>query len=445
MFEVLSGRSLCRHEENTVARQGVEIAIGGKGIDRRENLNPMEPAVFVVRLRHTGYDQVHPWYNVRLVRSAMKGFTGAITLAGHPLTNFIEFTNLEKDQWVEVELVVHRSYTSYFFEDHTLEMCSQCEDQFSRNQMPVEIIHDTVSFSTTWLQACAEGEIMPNVDVVSIKSSSISPFPVEIQNPSHQLNKWYDINDLELRLVWKVWTPDDSASSQYAKIDGDDILKSQTDLMKERSSATYIDWDMSGLNDGKYTIQVEMKCFNRPPEYTDPKTVYIQQEELQVAGYTQPPDGGIFSFDTDIVVQFNRELNYFNPNISIDVKLLENSLVNVPMHMFCKGNTLVATPTVAVDLDRIDGKQLRITIVQVIDFAGNFLNSEDGVSTYNGISWIVRAHESDNFSTLPSRLSMCIDEKAVVDASEQQLHASKTSLKKSIHETFGYLRSIHMC
>ena len=443
MFHVLSGRSLCRHEENTVPRQGVEILVEDE--TERTNLRPKEPAVFIVKLRHTGYDPIHPWYNVRLVRSAMKGMTGLITFAGHPLTNFIEFTNLEKDEWVEIELVVHRSYTSYFFENLTLEIYSQCEDEFSRNQMPTDIIHDTVSVSATWIQPCAEAEIMPNADFVSIKHTSVSPFPVEIFNPTHQVNPWHNIEDLELRLVWKVWTPDDSASVQYSKQNGIDIVKTQENLKEERSQKTSILWNTEGLNDGKYALQVEAKCPNRSPEYNSPKVVYIHKEELQVAGYPQPRDGGEYSFDEDIVVSFNRDLNCFNPTMNIKVESMNDPTYDVPMHMLCDRNTIIAMPTISADWHRLAGEDLRITLFNVMDFAGNYLNSYDGESTYNGITWVVRAQKSDNLSTLSARLSLCIDDKIVIDASESQLNQSKTALKKNIHETFDYLGGIHTC
>jgi len=444
MFEVLSGRSLCRHELNTVAREGVEITIEGESI--RHHLNSLEPAVFLVKLRHTGYDPIYPWYNVRLMRSEMKGLTGLITLGGHPLTNFIEFTNLEKDQWVEVELVVHRSYITFFFENLTLEMYSQCEDEFSRNQMPVDIIHDTVSVSASWAEPCAEAEIMPNVDFVSIKASSVVQYPVTISNPSHQVKPWYRINGLGMKLVWKVWTPDDSASKQYAKNeDGITIVKNQEDFEMERSSKTSILWNTAALNDGKYSLQVEMDCPDQALEYTKPKTVYIQREELQVSGYTQPPDGGDFSFDEDVVVRFNRDLNCFNPNTRIGLEIIKGDTYDIPMHMICKGNTIVATLTVATDLYRIAGKDLRVTLVNVMDFAGNYLNSEDGVSSYNGISWLVRAQGSDEISALPARMSMCIDSEAIVGISINQLKASKAALKQVFSETFDYMEGLHKC
>ena len=443
MFQVLSGQSLCHHEENTVAREGVEIIVtNGK---ERIDLNPFEPAVYIVKLRHTGYDAIHPWYNVRLMRSEMKGLTGLVTLGGHPLTNFIQFTNLDKDQWVTVELVVYRSYSEYFFKDLTLEMYSQCEDEFSRNQMPIEIIHDTVSVSATWLQPCADAEIMPDVDFVPIKSSSVSPFPIEIFNPSHQVNPWYGIDGLEMKLVWKVWTPDDSASKQYAKLNDEYIVKDQQVFEEERSSKTTMEWDVDAFKDGKYTVQVELQCPGRSPEYTEPKVVYLQREELQVAGYPQPSDGSTYGFDKDVVVRFNRELNCFNPNMSIDVELLTNSLISVPMHLLCQGNTIIAMPKIATDLYRIAGKDLRILIRNVMDFAGNYLNSEDGVSTYNGIAWTVTAQDAENISSLPAQLSLCIHEDVVIDASPEQLNASKVAMKKTIHETFNYLDGIHKC
>merc|ERR1712150_170974 len=80
-----------------------------------------------------------------------------------------------------------------------------------------------------------------------------------------------------------------------------------------------------------------------------------------------------------------------------------------------------------------------------MDFAGNYLNSDDGVSTYNGITWVVKAQNADSISSLPAQLSLCIDEDAVIDASPEQLNASKTALKKTIHETFRYLDGVHKC
>jgi len=364
------------------------------------------------------------------------------------LTNFIEFTNLEKDQWVTVELVVHRSYTSYHFEDLTLEMYSQCEDSFSRNNMPVDIIHDTVSLAANWMEPCANVEIQPDVDFVSIKSSSVIPFPIEILNPDHQVRPWYKVNGLELRLVWKVWTPNNSISATYAKDEKDqEIVKTQKDLQRERSSKSQLNWDVATLNDGMYTLEIEMKCPNRKPEYTEPKTVHIHRADLQVVGYTQPPDLGIFSFDEDIIVRFNRELNCYNPNMAFVAKIEGNrtDIYEIPLHVLCNGNTIIVVPTIATDLLRIASKELRFTLTNVMDFAGNFLNSNDGGSSYNGISWLVKAQDADTISTFPARLSMCINDDIALDASKRQLEMSKLAFKKSIHETFGYLRGIHSC
>lgn len=443
MFKVLSGVSSCRHEENTIAREGVEIAIEGRNV--RRNLSPHEPAVFIVKLRHTGYDPEYPWYNVRLVRSSLKGYTGPVYLGGHSLTNYIEFTNLVKDQWVKVELVVHRSYTSYSFEDLTLEIYSTCEDEFARNAMPVEQIHDTASVSGFWLEPCAEVEVMPTVEFVSIKSSTISPMPIEIFNPSHQVKPWHSIQNLEVKLVWEVWTPDGSASKQYAKIDDEDIVKTQQMFIDEFSATSSLDWDISSLKDGKYSIHVELQCPGRAPEYTLPKTVYVQREELQVAGYTQPPDGGMYHFEEDIKIQFNRELNCFNPIMALNVQVVNDPTIGFPVHLICHKNTVVGLPTLAADLSAVAGQQLRITLSNVMDFAGNYLNSNDGMSTRNGISFKVNAQGLETISQLHARISMCISDNTVIGSSKEQLIASKSAFIKSIQETFGYLGDIHKC
>ena len=89
-------------------------------------------------------------------------------------------------------------------------MYSQFEDSFSGNVMPIDIIHNTVSLSANWLEPCANVNIQPDVDFVSIKSSSVVSYLIEIFSPNHQVKPWYKINDLELWLVWKVWIPDDN-------------------------------------------------------------------------------------------------------------------------------------------------------------------------------------------------------------------------------------------
>ena len=133
---------------------------------------------------------------------------------------------------------------------------------------------------------------------------------------------------------------------------------------------------------------MELNCPGRLPEYTEPKTVFIQRTELQIIGNPQPSDGGIYAFDEGIVVRFNREIYCFNPNMEIIVQYGEHN--QVPMHLLCKDNILTAVPTVNVDFFKIAGEQLKITFKQVMDFAGNRLNSEDGVNQFNGITWLPR-------------------------------------------------------
>ena len=435
IFQVLSGRSRCRHEENTVAREGIQITLAEGMPSIRNNLDPFEPAIYIIKLRHIGYDPVRLSYKVRLLRAEMTGKAGLVTFGGHSLTDFIEFRNMVKDQWIEVELVVHRSYSEYFFENLTLEAYSECDLS----------IHDIVSVSANWLQPCADVEIMPDVDFIPIKSTSINPYPIEIFNANHQTNPWYDIAGLEMKLVWKVWTPDDSASIQYGKKNGVDIVKTQDDFQEERSLSSRFDWYLDGLSDGKYTIAVELSCPNHSPEYSSTKDVYIQREELQVVGFPEPSEGEIYSFNENIIVHFNRELNCANPNMKLAVKLVEDNQLQVPMHLICKENFINAMPTIKTDLFAIAGKDLQISLINVMDFAGNFLNSVDGRSSNNGITWVVTAQSSENINKLPARLSMCIDEDAIIDASENQLVESKLAFKKSIYETFDHFRGIHTC
>merc|ERR1711933_157393 len=110
----------------------------------------------------------------------------------------------------------------------------------------------------------------------------------------------------------------------------------------------------------------------------------------------------------------------------------KTDIYEIPLHVLCNGNTIIAVPTINTDLLRIASKDLRFTLTNVMDFAGNFLSSVDGESSYNGISWLVKAQDADTISTLPARLSMCINENIALDASNMQLEMSKLAFKKSI-------------
>jgi hypothetical protein len=212
IFEVKGGLSLCRHEDFTIAREGVSIDLVGGDQGTRQNLRPDEPAVFVVNLKHTGFDRVYPVYRVRLVRSDMKGLTGKITLGGHGLETFLEYTNLVRNDGIKQELVIERSRTGYSVENVVLEMYSVCEDEFSRNAMPEEIIHDKVSVSASWRHECADVVIGQEGDSV-ISITTYDESVITVFNPNHQIHPWSSVKG-HMALQYKVWTPHGGALAE---------------------------------------------------------------------------------------------------------------------------------------------------------------------------------------------------------------------------------------
>lgn len=419
VFSMSKGKTSCPYEGvPSVAREGVSMTIEGVDIyvDTSDpdmtvfvkELVPADmPAVFILKMKHTGDDDSGT-YRVRLVRSNQqdgRGLVGQVYLGGSSLTNYMDFVDMPKDQWVLNELVVHRAYTSFAVERLTVEIYSVCEEAMwpSSSFFPTNYISDSVALTIRWIATCAEVQIEPEFDTITVRNGATQNYPIRIVNPVASMKPWKNINGLQLKLQWRYSIPGASdADYRYVQ-----QILNRTQL-GEATAEFMMDLAQFPM-DAKLDIRVHTYCpdLANPNQFTPVKTMVLGLTPLAVFGRPYPADDATLQINDLFSVRFTRDLLCYNPLLVYQVFVQNISSpdlkISVPVNVICSGSTLVFAFALKADFEAIMGKRLKALVYGVMDVTGNWLNGAQEQS----VSWTFFAPSVD-LAQQSVRLSMAI-------------------------------------
>ncbi|MCB0283166.1 MAG: Ig-like domain-containing protein, partial [Calditrichaeota bacterium] len=362
VFELVAGTSSCPWEPGTQPRDGPSIGINSF---EQNNINPTEPASFVLTLGNLSQSGETRSYNLSVLQSS--NYDGAvISVGGVVIEDNLDYT-IPAGQQITATMAVRRGPIAYSYQNLQLRLYSPCDPQ----------IADTVTFSVNYESPCSTVELFKPDNNWIVNQASNDSLLVILRE--------YDA--LNPRL--------ESISLQYRKI-GDSWKTAFTRLRAELPDQfIYEFWDVSGLPDGSYELRAMSKCGTDGVNYSEISAGIIDRSSLLVFGSPQPSDG-VLNIGEDITVSFTAALNcplISQENVSLTYS---DSGQEIPVDVACSDKSLVITPQ--VDMATLERKNLTVTVSAVEDKNGNRIKKDVTWSftvNQNALHWIVSNADVD--------------------------------------------------
>jgi len=356
VFDLVSGKSMCPWEEGTLNREEVSLRI-----DRSQAINvpSNDAAVFTL---HAG--NLSDEFKVYLVSAfAETNPDGAIItiIGGSASTGEID---LEIDPGDEVQLImtVERGPVAYDYEDLTVAIYTECEDDRRRN-LGIDTdpkFHQEIEFDVHFIEPCSEVDIsFPMQDWV-VTPTQDTQLTITLSD--------YNLNDADLELI-KV---------QYRREGGDGAWINLDTVYKADLGPVFenVVWDMRGLSDGPYELRALTNCINTSldPGISTVLKGRLETRPPELFGSPQPSDGLLSAYD-EISITFNEEIDC---NTIIQADQLGNNNIGlydattgalIDATISCSDDKIIIVPNIQNKF--IENTNLRVEVDDILDLSGN--------------------------------------------------------------------------
>lgn len=349
VFDLVSGRSSCPNEPNTLPRDGVNITA-----DKTVAINiPMnDAAVFTLTLGNTSPTEEARTYI--LASDQISNPDGAIIRFNGEPTLAVE---LEPNKGQDVTMTIEKGPVAFEYDDLTISFGSDCDGNFS----------ETLVFDVQFLEPCSPVDIgFPLQDWVLIPDDG-NIFNITVNS--------YNKSDADLELV----------RVQYRRSQGDGAWINIRELQKAELGEvfTIVGWDTQGLEDGLYEIRAITQCFSGAlnPGISEVIKGKIERTAPAILGVPQPADGVLGPGD-EISITFTEPIRcedivqadiFDNNNIGL-YNTRTGELIDAIIS--CSNDKIVVVPKVANSF--IENEVLRVEVDNIKDLVGN---------TFVGTSW----------------------------------------------------------
>ncbi|MCF8431910.1 MAG: T9SS type A sorting domain-containing protein, partial [Melioribacteraceae bacterium] len=411
VFDTKNGQSKCPWEENTLPREGVQV---NPSAFNAVNVLPNEAAVFNLELGNTSQSDETWGYSIKLLNETNPD--GAIVkINGFALSSgAIEYV-MDPGVAYNATVTIEKGPHATEYEDITLQFYSACEadiaDQFGQNPK----IHQNVTFSVSFIDACSEINISSLEDNWLVTSGQAED-TLWVTVDSYSL--WNDdVTELKLQYRKRVLGSSSIAAPiiQGSANNGDqpkidlwiDVPESVVDsfsirnLISENSPGIFdttsrtenysiVPWEIKNLPDGVYELRAVVECgIGDAAGVSTPVLGEIDRTGPALVGTPSPIDG-VLELDDLISFVFDENIDCDKMDPVEDVKLINlDTGADVGFEYNCTDNTIVFTID---DLNKyVENATLKATVSNIHDGYGNGISDKEYSWEFyvnrNPVSW----------------------------------------------------------
>ena len=447
IFRTLSGQTMCPHEDGTVARQNVRLRVND-GIHASLTGVPPEDRR-VLELEICNASPTNDDFSV-LLSAPPASNPGSLMLetTGVSLSRSLEYGDLAVG-CVTAQLSVMRGYTHFSFEDVVITAESDCDGDIS----------DSVTLSVDYIIPCAAIEFGGYMEEENYwYVSTIQRHALPGAHDGEMLVVLF--NPLSAGLPWDTHPRLEQVNLEYRKakeergaagpwLPASVSWRDSTDSVippgtHDPYGFARLWWDVSGLPDDSYELRAVAQC-----EATSAGTASYDETTSDIlpghidrrppvllTGFSEPADG-VFEVGDDMSVTFDERILCSTFALRLEatgqgddpaVDLIDERLLNV----ICGGATVQLRFGIALDLDRVVGREVTMVMNNVMDTSRNAVEGE--------FSWTFRVAQPDTRSTevSVSGVRMLIGVNPCADGAESvECTAFRNELASEIAEILG--------
>ena len=306
VFETVAGESMCPHEDNTVAREKVQLTAEQNTI---VNIPSDEPAVYKLALTNLSEAEDGQRYGLAFWDGYQDGAT--VLINGQPLAgdNGYMVYNVPGElanNTVPLTIEVHRAPKTYQHTNIVMAAFSDCEWGLMSSGGSIDAI-STTSLNAYWQKPCSEVSMLnPNTN---------SSFVVD-QSSNDQLTvSFTDYDTAATSPVQKFvlqFAPENGAWAKADEVNFSDLL--YTGQFGETPEFASLTWNVpTTMIDGKYKVRVKAECPSTE-SVTDPVEGVVSRDAPTVFGKPEPEDGVLDAGD-NIAINFNENIDCSKLNV----------------------------------------------------------------------------------------------------------------------------------
>lgn len=337
VFEVVAGGTSCPVEENTLARDEFQVSVD-KPVQR--GLQPNETAVYIIKLANISQTRERRTYKFSYVQSSGVG-APVVTVAGLPPVLPFDYT-LDYLAENAIVVTVQRGATGVSsYENLQFLVTDACNSGISK----------TVTISAFFEGSCGQVNIAsPEAEwVISGRTGTLVPV----------LINGFRTSSIEALLL----EYSSAGSSTWSPI----LSRAATDPLL-RGGSTNIDWNTTGLPDGRYFLRSTVRCNGTVFANSTRLPILIDRKPPEPFGRPEPA-AGIWQPGDVLKFTYNEPLDVTGLQASqVElVRLSNNSILGANLVGY--QNQLVVSPEVS--LSSFGGEKFRIRLRNIADQYGN--------------------------------------------------------------------------
>lgn len=340
VFDNLSAITSCPYETGTSPVDGPSLTITPS---IQSNINPASAAEFNFRITNLSQDEQTRSYLLNIVDDS--NTDAALINPGGDGIFPIEFSNLSYGEFRDRTVFISKQASSTIYSYEGLEFIvypAECNPNG-------EFASDTDQVSVYFTATCSDIAMQEPQEGWLVNDSSNDNVQVHLKD--------YAVSDLNQVIVQYT----ESGLNLWSTA----LLLDPGDLNSNSSVGTFIDWDVSHLEDGEYDIRIKLNCTNATI-YTPRVSGSLDRQKPMVLGIPYPLDDTYEDGVDEISIRYTESIDCGNVTarlINIDTEEVINSTIG------CASNLAELVPVPL--LESLGPAAYRVTIEGIEDLHGN--------------------------------------------------------------------------
>jgi len=370
VFELAAGTSSCPNEAGTQPRDEMQLVAPTPVVS---GIAPDGEAEFILLLSNTSQSGEQRTYDLSFVQSSNPN-GAVVTIGGSPVVAPVSYSIGYLGQ-VQVVVKVRRGAANVFsYEGLQFKLTDNCGGD----------IEKTVLLSAFFTSTCS------NIVLASPENNWV--------------NSSYDNNILPVLFNGYNVGNLSSVTLEYSKAGLSNWVEGftrQAAQLNNSSNGTLVNWNVSGLPDGKYNLRLRLNCTNGVV-YSERVTGIIDRSAPLLLGRQQPTDDNYVTGDV-IAADFNEPVDCsVLTNYNASLKRLSNGQ-QVDLRLGCYQNNIVIVPL--TDIAGFVGDSMEVTLRGIPDIYGNVKPANDvwkfiignSIPANNAVAASVLCYDSSKF------------------------------------------------
>jgi len=390
LFRTLSGASRCIWETGTVRREQIDLHFdnGGKHLELT-NLAPDSVTPVTVAVCNSSPEEAVFDYKLNMVHSSNPNAL-VISSLGDPITEPRDY--ILPPGCTNVVLEVMRGPIAYAYSEVKLRMAVPCESGFWNGiGMARMYDHSDITFTMNYLRPCprvmfagatADDEVfIHNIASIGEREEVM----LIVRNDQYNELKWEDADRLEnVYLQYRKSARDDEIQRQQQWQTGTVAFKHSDGAVVEFDQHDdfgfmRVYWDVSSVPDGKWEVRVVADC-----EFSSDATKELDKSSTMVLpglidrkspsildGFSEPVDGE-WDVGDDISIITAENIDW-EKGFVLRGEVIDSSYTfgSDMVDTLAVGRSLMLAFSAKMDLSRLVGGKVRISVDDFYDLAGN--------------------------------------------------------------------------